>query len=408
MTFAIHILLFHVLSFNFSNFLNAGVTAQRVSHTRRIDSPLNRRTVLPYAPDGLDTTVYKADLTTECSIPSISKTITVSSPTTVAAGETFDCQFAKYQHTDTSCDLETEKGNKYAVFLLEDGATLKNCFLGYSQESVHCKGSCTVENSHWLQLCDDGIMFHMDSGEATVSGCSFSNAGNKALQFNGGGTINVNDVCFYNVDIGYRSCGSGCRSSAARAVIFNNIELKGVNTLAGFNHADGDTVDIRSYSGKPAKVMCQDKEDTSSSVPAGCTIGGSSSSSDPSGSSTAPSNSSSTVPSTPSDDGSTTSGTGSKNKSETDKSKSSKDKSDPSTDPTDPSTEESNLSTEESDPSTKKSKSSTNKSSPDESSSSTQESGSSSDKTDDPTTKTKSNTKRSKSTKKKSKGSKPT
>lgn len=383
MTFKIRILLIQVLSFNLSDFLNAGVTAHKLSHKKRIHS-LNRRKVLPYAPDGLDTTHYDESLTTECSVPSISKTITVSSPTTVAAGETFDCQLAKYQHTDTSCDLESEKGNAYAVFLLEEGATLKNCFLGYSQESVHCKGSCTVENCHWLELCDDGIMFHMDSGEATVTGCSFSNAGNKALQFNGGGTVNVDDVCFYNVDIAYRSCGSGCRSSAKRAVIFNNVELKGVTTLAGFNHADGDTVDIRSYSGQPAKAMCQDKAASTSgdSVPPGCTIGGSSSSNDstmPSNSSsTVPSNSSSTVPST-SDDSSTSSDKESKDKSKTDKSKSSTDKSDTSTDLTDPSTENSTTSTEET--------------------------GSSSE-SDEATEETKSKSKRSKPTKKRSKDSK--
>lgn len=44
---------------------------------------------------------------------------------------------------------------------------------------VHCRGSCRVENSHWLQICDEAISFHMKSGSATVSGCSFSNAGNK-------------------------------------------------------------------------------------------------------------------------------------------------------------------------------------------------------------------------------------
>ncbi|KAH9813618.1 pectate lyase, partial [Melampsora americana] len=177
--------------------------------------------------------------------PSISKTISVSTPTTVAAGETFDCQFAKYQHTDTSCNLDSERGNTDAVFLLEEGATLKNCILGYSQESVHCKGSCTVENSHWIEICDDAINFQMKSGEATVSGCSFANAGNKALQFNGGGTLNVENSCFSNVDIGYRSCGN-CKTTTARAAVFKNIELKGVKVLAGYNHANGDTVDIQS------------------------------------------------------------------------------------------------------------------------------------------------------------------
>lgn len=273
------VFLLSVLSF--LSYLEAGLPYHHNSNQNHRGFLTKRKAkVIPNAPDGLDASKYNPDLTSDCNVPSISKTITVSTPTTVAAGETFDCQFAKYQHTDTSCNLDNEKGDQDAVFILEEGATLKNCILGFSQESVHCKGGCTVENSHWVEICDDAINFQMTSGEATVSGCSFANAGNKALQFNGGGTLNVNNACFSNVDIAYRSCGN-CKTTTKRAVVFDNVDIKGVKVLAGYNHADGDTVDINSYSGTAATTMCEAKDAGTSEgeVPPGCTISGAGSSS---------------------------------------------------------------------------------------------------------------------------------
>lgn len=72
------------------------------------------------------------------------------------------------------------------------------------------------------------------------------------------------------VILAVRSCGSnGCKSNAARAVVFRDIEIKGVTTLAGFSHERGDTVDIESYSGSPAKNMCQDKDAGTAGTPVG-------------------------------------------------------------------------------------------------------------------------------------------
>lgn len=233
-----------------------------------------RAAVLPYAPNGLDAAVYHSTLRSSCKAPSYSKVITLTKPIKVGARQTFDCKFVKYQRADKSCNLNVERGGDQAVFLLEEGATLKNCILGYSQESVYCLGTCRVENCHWLQICDEAVSFYMPSGQATVSGCSFSNGGNKALQFNGGGTVVVNNSCFSNVDIAYRSCGKKC-SVSKRAVVFNNIVINGVNTLAGYNHKDGDTARIVSYSGKANRFMCEVKDSNTprGHMEPGCTIG---------------------------------------------------------------------------------------------------------------------------------------
>lgn len=117
--------------------LHAAMLFQRDLDSHRSNGayhPSHRR-VEPWAPNGVDATVMQSKPKTTCQIPSIRNTIHVSSPITIPAGHTFDCAFDKYQHEDTSCNLDIERGNQYAVFLLEEGATLKNCFLGFSQES---------------------------------------------------------------------------------------------------------------------------------------------------------------------------------------------------------------------------------------------------------------------------------
>ncbi|KAH9814502.1 pectate lyase-domain-containing protein [Melampsora americana] len=262
-----------VLSFLFLTALEASFVAPLRLHKPDPSRRLRRSTAQPYAPDGLNAGVYQNTLKSTCKIPQVTKVITVDTPVEVAAGKTFDCKLAKYQRADKSCNLDRERGGDQAVFVLQEGATLKNCILGYSQESVYCRGTCQVENCHWLQICDEAIAFYMPSGQATVTGCSFSNAGNKALQFNGGGTVNVNNSCFNNVDIAYRSCGKKC-STAKRAVVFTNNIIDGVNTFAGYNHQHGDTAHISGSSGKAIKYMCEAKDSGTpkGQTPPGCTL----------------------------------------------------------------------------------------------------------------------------------------
>lgn len=49
-------------------------------------------------------------------------------------------------------------GDKDAVFLLHEGATLKNVIIGKDQsEGVHCKGHCTLEFVWFEDVCEDAI-----------------------------------------------------------------------------------------------------------------------------------------------------------------------------------------------------------------------------------------------------------
>jgi hypothetical protein len=59
-----------------------------------------------------------------------------------------------------SCTGQAEGGTKDAVFVLANGATLKNAIIGADQiEGVHCEGSCTIENVWWSKVCEGELAF---------------------------------------------------------------------------------------------------------------------------------------------------------------------------------------------------------------------------------------------------------
>lgn len=67
---------------------------------------------------------------------------------------TFDGGMKTYGR-GVSCTGQKEGGDADAVFLLENGATLKNAIIGKDQiEGVHCKGACTIENVWWIDVCE--------------------------------------------------------------------------------------------------------------------------------------------------------------------------------------------------------------------------------------------------------------
>jgi len=56
------------------------------------------------------------------------------------------------------CQGQAETGEKDAMFILENGATLSNVIIGPGQaEGVHCKGTCTLNNVWWADVCEDAM-----------------------------------------------------------------------------------------------------------------------------------------------------------------------------------------------------------------------------------------------------------
>lgn len=107
------------------------------------------------------------------------------------------------------------------MFILENGATLSNVIIGKSQaEGVHCKGTCTLNNVWWADVCEDAATFKQGSGTSYVRGGGAFKASDKIFQFNGRGTIVIDN--FYANDYGklVRSCGNCKDNGGPRSEFF--------------------------------------------------------------------------------------------------------------------------------------------------------------------------------------------
>jgi hypothetical protein len=129
-------------------------------------------------------------------------------------------------------------GEADTVFVLRDGATLKNVIIGADQgEGVYCLGSCNLEFVWFEDVCEDAISIKGD-GTANIIGGGAYHASDKVIQHNGCGHVNI--VNFYANDYGkvYRSCGN-CKGNCARTVHMEGTtavdggELMGINTNLG-------------------------------------------------------------------------------------------------------------------------------------------------------------------------------
>lgn len=75
--------------------------------------------------------------------------------TAIKVSGSFDGKMMKYDRNPTVCAGQSETGEKDAMFILESGATLSNVIIGPNQaEGVHCKGTCTLNNVWWLDVCE--------------------------------------------------------------------------------------------------------------------------------------------------------------------------------------------------------------------------------------------------------------
>ncbi|CAG9988919.1 unnamed protein product [Clonostachys byssicola] len=162
-------------------------------------------------PTGVTTT-----LPASAGATSTSKAITVSG--------SFDGGMKKYDRSPRVCAEQDETGEADAMFVLEDGATLSNVIIGPDQaEGVHCKGT-------WHS-----------SGTSYVNGGGAFKAADKIIQFNGRGTVQIQN--FYANDYGkvVRSCGNCSNNGGPRNIIMNNVVAVDGGVLCGINTNYGDT-----------------------------------------------------------------------------------------------------------------------------------------------------------------------
>lgn len=90
-------------------------------------------------------------------------------------------------------------GEKDAVFVLEDGATLRNVVIGANQkEGVHCLGACNLEFVWFEDVCEDAITIK-GSGTANIIGGGAYKGSDKLIQHNGCGHVNIVNFCKFPV-----------------------------------------------------------------------------------------------------------------------------------------------------------------------------------------------------------------
>lgn len=144
--------------------------------------------------------------------------------TAVPVSGTYDGGMNRFERSPAVCNGQAEGGEKDAMFILENGATLKNVIIGKSQaEGVHCKGTCTLQNVWWADVCEDAATFKQSSGTSKVVGGGAFKASDKVFQFNGKGTVDIND--FYVEDYGklIRSCGNCSNNGGPRHIKISNV-----------------------------------------------------------------------------------------------------------------------------------------------------------------------------------------
>ncbi|RFN49657.1 putative pectate lyase f [Fusarium flagelliforme] len=187
----------------------------------------------------------------------ITRTIPSSSGATAVATaipvySELDGGMTYYDRSPAVCKEQEETGEADAMFILEDGVTLRNVIIGPGQaEGVHCKGSCTLENVWFEDVCEDAITLKQKSGTSIIRGGGAFHAADKVVQFNGRGTVEISN--FYVEDYGklVRSCGNCKDNGGPQNVVIENIAAVNGGVLCGINTNYGDTRTISN--------ACQDK-----------------------------------------------------------------------------------------------------------------------------------------------------
>ncbi|KAH6995145.1 pectate lyase [Ilyonectria destructans] len=184
--------------------------------------------------------------------------------TAIPVKTSYDGGMKKFDRNPKVCQGQTETGEKDAMFILEDGATLSNVIIGPNQaEGVHCKGTCTLNNVWWADVCEDALTLKQSSGTSYVNGGGAFKADDKIIQFNGRGTVRIKD--FYANDYGklVRSCGNCSGNGGPRNIIIDGVIAKDGGVLCGINTNYGDTCKITNSCQDSAKY-CDRYEGNSS------------------------------------------------------------------------------------------------------------------------------------------------
>ncbi|GAA5157754.1 pectate lyase [Viridibacterium curvum] len=165
---------------------------------------------------------------------------------TVPAGTTYDGGGKRFQLSNAG-----QSEGQPPVFLLEEGATLRNAVIGdLAADGVHCKGNCTVYNVWWEDIGEDAATALGASGTTMRVDCGGAFLGtDKTFQHNGQGTLHITRFVADNWKSKggkfYRSCGDCTGNKGPRNVIIENSRVHNHQTIVGVNssYSNGSTPD---------------------------------------------------------------------------------------------------------------------------------------------------------------------
>ncbi|RYP49303.1 hypothetical protein DL769_011092 [Monosporascus sp. CRB-8-3] len=181
--------------------------------------------------------------------------ISLDSPMVISGSRDFSNQ--EYDR-GRDCDTDEETGSDSAVFILENGASISNVIIGErALEGVHCRGSCTLTNVWFRDVCEDAISA-LGTGDVLIRGGGAQDAQDKVVQHNGRGTVTIRDYTVVNAGKLYRSCGDCTNNGGPRNVVVQNARVRGMTSeLVGINSNYGDTATISGSCGV-SKKTCQE------------------------------------------------------------------------------------------------------------------------------------------------------
>ncbi|MEU7295759.1 pectate lyase [Streptomyces exfoliatus] len=168
-------------------------------------------------------------------------------PASIEVSGTYDGKLKRFYGTgELGSDGQGE--SQKPVFVLKDGAILKNVILGSpAADGVHCLGSCTLQNVWWENVGEDAATFKGTSASSVyaVYGGGAKSASDKVFQFNGAGKLVVTK--FQVSDFGklVRSCGN-CKKQYPRTILINDVDITTPGkSIVGVNANYGDTATLR-------------------------------------------------------------------------------------------------------------------------------------------------------------------
>jgi hypothetical protein len=122
-----------------------------------------------------------------------SDAVVIDEPIVVKAGETFDGAGKTFTASSKLGDGGQSEDQK-PLFILEDGASLKNVVLGDNEaDGIHTYGDAKLDNVHWTDVGEDAMTMKK-GGRVEISNSSAKNADDKIFQLNDSGTLILNNV----------------------------------------------------------------------------------------------------------------------------------------------------------------------------------------------------------------------